>query len=252
VMKKLAALGVPSILLRWLHSFLMDRQQRVKIGGVFSNWASPNGSMPQGTWLGPFVFLSLINDLKSKMELHKFVDDCTLSEFIAKLTASEMQQEIDELNSWSSSNPMNINTNKTKEMLMGPARNSPPPTLQLNGKPIERVRSYKLLGLHVKDALKWNEHVSTICSKAAQRLHFLKQLKRSAMSTDDLLYYYQSVVRPVTEYACVVWHTSLTKRQAKQLEAIQRRAVKIIFGNNSAAVSNALISLTSLSDRREQ
>jgi len=75
-MRKLEALGVPSIILCWLHSFLMDRQQRVKIGDVFSDWASPNGSMPQGTWLGPYVFLSLINDLESLVELHKFVDDC--------------------------------------------------------------------------------------------------------------------------------------------------------------------------------
>jgi hypothetical protein len=71
------------------------------------------------------------------------------------------------------------------------------------------------------------------------------------MQTDDLLYYYQSVVRPVAEYACVVWHTSLTKGQTKQLENIQRRAIKIIFGNDSAAASNALSSLLPLSERRE-
>ena len=71
------------------------------------------------------------------------------------------------------------------------------------------------------------------------------------MSYEDLLYYYQSVVRPVAEYACVVWHTSLTKGQTKQLESIQRRAINIIFGNDSAAISNALNSLVPLSERRE-
>ena len=251
VIGKLAVLGVPPILLRWLHSFLMNRQQRVKINDRFSDWASPNGGMPQGTWLGPYVFLSLINDLRSLLELHKFVDDCTLTEIISPLNVSVMQQELDKLNDWSDANHMNVNTRKTKEMLIGNIRANPPPTLQLHGHSIERVQSYKLLGLYVTDTLKWNEHVSRICSKAAQRLHFLKQLKRSAMSTDDLLYYYQSVVRPVTEYACVVWHTSLTKRQTKQLEAIQRRALKIIFGNDSDAVSDALSSLSSLSERRE-
>jgi len=70
VLNKLAALGVPSLVLRWLHSFLMDRQQRVKIDGEFSEWAKPNGGMPQGTWLGPYVFLGLINDLTSLIELH--------------------------------------------------------------------------------------------------------------------------------------------------------------------------------------
>jgi len=61
------------------------------------------------------------------------------------------------------------------------------------------VYSYKLLGLHVTDSLQWNEHVSSLYSRAAQRLHFLKQLKRASLSSDDLLFYYQSDVRPVTE-----------------------------------------------------
>jgi len=251
VMNKLAALAVPPIILRWLHSFLMNRQQRIKIGDVLSDWASPNGGMPQGTWLGPYVFLALINDLQSQLELHKFVDDCTLSEIIAKLSVSTMQKEIDDLNSWSRTNLMNINTRKTKEMLLGTMKKTPPPSLQLNGQQIERVRNYKLLGLHITDRLEWHQHISAICSKAAQRLHFLRQLKRAAMSTNDLMHYYQSVVRPVTEYACVVWHTSLTKGQTQQLESIQKRALKIIFGSNSSDLSHVLTSLPSLSERRD-
>jgi hypothetical protein len=94
VMNKLADLGVPPILLRWLHSFLMDRKQRVKIGTYFSDWLSPNGGMPQGTWLGPYVFLSLINDLSSLLQLHKFVDDCTLTEIISRLSSNLMKHEI--------------------------------------------------------------------------------------------------------------------------------------------------------------
>jgi len=244
VMKKLAALGVPPIILRWIQSFLTNRQQRVKIGDVFSNWDSPNGSMPQGTWLGPYVFISLINDLDSLLELHKYVDDCTLSEMIPKTSVSLMQQQIDALHAWSNANLMNINTKKTKEMLMGILKKNPPQLIQLNGQPIERVKSYKLLGLHV--TLTFTEMERT------QPLYFLKMLKHSAMSTDDLMYYYESVVRPVTEYACAVWHTSLTKGQTKQLESIQRRALKIIFNNNSIDVSNAIKELPSLSERREQ
>ena len=157
-MRKLESLGVPSLLLRWLHSFLTNRQQRVKIGNIFSSWDSPRGGMPQGTWLGPYSFISFINDLESLLELHKFVDDCTLSEFIAKLCPSMMQSGIDIINSWSTDNNMNINTKKTKEMLLGTLLKNPPPSLQLNGSGIERVHSYKLLGFHVTDSLKWHEH----------------------------------------------------------------------------------------------
>ena len=252
VMNKLAAIGAPPLILRWLRSFLSNRQQRVMINGTFSDWASPNGGMPQGTWLGPYVFLTLINDLTSAMELHKFVDDCTLSEIISKQETSTMQYEMDSLANWSERNHMNINIKKTKEMLLGSIAKYPPPAVQLANSSIDRVHSYKLLGLLVSDTLKWNDHVSLICSKAATRLHFLRLMKRAAMSTDDLIYYYQSVVRPVTEYACVVWNSSLTKGQIKQLESIQRRAVKIIFGNDASKVAEALDTLPTLSERRNQ
>ena len=251
VIEKLAVLGAPTIILHWIHSFLMDRQQRVKIGNVFSDWASPNGGMPQGTYLGPYVFLTMIDDLKSPLELHKFVDDCTLSEILNKSGTSIMQQAINSVDSWSSQNHMNINTKKTKEMLIGSIQKNPPPLLQIDGQPVERVTSYKLLGLQVTDSLQWNEHVSSLCSRAAQRLHFLQQLKRAAMTSDDLLYYYQSVVRPVTEYACAVWHTSLTQEQTRQLEAIQKRAMKIIFGSNSGDLPRPLVTAPSLAERRE-
>jgi len=252
VMNKLAAIGAPPIVLRWLHSFLSNRQQRVMINGIFSDWASPKGGMPQGTWLGPYVFLTLINDLTSMTELHKFVDDCTLSEIISKHEISTMQHEMDSLAKWSESNHMNINIKKTKEMLLGSIANNPPPAVQLANSSIDRIHSYKLLGLLVSDTLKWNDHVSSICSRAATRLHFLKLMKRAAMSTDDLIYYYQTVVRPVTEYACVVWNSSITKGQIKQLESIQRRAVKIIFSNDSSKVAQALNTLPSLAERRNQ
>ena len=147
---------------------------------------------------------------------------------------------------------MNINTKKTKQMLFGSITKNLPPLLQLNRQPIERVSSYKLLGLHATDTLKWIEHVSSVCSKAAQRLHYLRQLKRAATTSEDLLYHYQSVVRPVTEYACAVWHSSLTQEQTKQLESIQRRAMKLIYGGNVDDLSRALEFLPSLAERRGQ
>jgi Mg2+ and Co2+ transporter CorA len=162
-----------------------------------------------------------------------------------------MQSEIDDLAEWSKANHMNINTNKTQEMLIGHIKKEFSPTLQLGDNEIERVSVYKLLGLYMNNNLTWDDHVTSICAKSAKRLHFLKLLKRAAMSADDLLYYYKSVIRPVTDYSSFVWHSSLTKEQANQLENIQRRAVRLIFGNNNQDMNSAMSSLTSLADRRE-
>jgi len=100
---------------------------------VFSDWASPNGGMPQGTYLGPYIFLTMIDDLKSQLELHKFVDDCTLSEIINKASIMQQEKEIDSVDSWSSLNHMVINIKKTKEMLISSIQKNLPPLLNLMG-----------------------------------------------------------------------------------------------------------------------
>ena len=76
------------------------------------------------------------------------------------------------------------------------------------------------------------------CFAKASRLHFLKILKWCSLSTDDLLYFYNSAVRPVLEYACPAWHTSLTTEQSSQIELIQKRAFRIIFSSNCLDYEN--------------
>jgi len=76
--------------------------------------------MPQGSWLGPLIFIILIDDLRPWLITHKFVDDTTSSEIIAKGSTSEMQRTIDELVQWSQLNRLNVNTSKTKEIVLGP------------------------------------------------------------------------------------------------------------------------------------
>ena len=131
-------------------------------------------------------------------------------------------------------------------MLLGAINKDPPPILHLSDEPIERVKSFKLLGLIVTDRLNWNDNTSLICSKASKRLHFLKLLKRSAMPTSDLLYYYTAVIRPVLEYGSVVWQASITNKQSRQINSIQRRAERII------GIKECAGKLTPLKKRREQ
>ena len=80
--------------------------------------------------------------------------------------------------------------------------------------------------------------------------HNLKKLKRAGVSREDLLHFFQAVVRPILEYACQAWHTSLTKEQSKSLENIQRRALQIIVGNVSYEVACDELNLSTLADRR--
>jgi len=102
-------------------------------------------------------------------------------------------------------------TNKTKEMLLGPLSKSSPDELLINGQvKVERVAVFKLLGIHITSDLKWNTHIGKICAKASTRLYFLKQLKRAGLAADQLRHFYLSAIRPILEYCSVVWHHGLT------------------------------------------
>ena len=96
---------------------------------------------------------------------------------------------------------------------------------------IEVVKHAKFLGVILSDDLTWNMHVDSIVKKTAKRVYMLYQLKRAGIRQTDLDNVYVSVVRPVLEYACPVWHTNLTKYLCDNIEMIQKRALQSIFPN---------------------
>ena len=147
---------------------------------------------------------------------------------------------------------MSVNGRKTKEMIIGPITKQPPTQLTLDGATIDRVKTFKLLGVHVSDDLKWLHHIEKFCSKASSRLHFLKLLAQSGASHGDLVNFYTSIVRPILEYACPVWHSSITVAQSNTLETIQKRAMRIArlpFDYKTACI---LVGIDTLIARREQ
>ena len=114
----------------------------------------------------------------------------------------------------------------------------------------DNATTFKLLGVVISHTLSWDDHITAITAKAAKRMRFLKKLKRAGVSTEDLTYYYQAVIRPVLEYASPAWHSSLTKGQTKALEDVQRRAFQIISNNVPYEDACSLLKLCSLAERR--
>ena len=253
LLRKMSALGLPDIIIRWLHSFLSHRRQRIKIGDVFSEWLEMIAGMPQGSYLGPMTFIVLIDNIKAICLTHKYVDDTTLTEILNKMAVSGMQGIIDDVVLQSTESGMNINPRKTKEMLIGSTIiKHPPPHLTVSGALVERVAAFKILGVYVSSDLKWTHHVDMICSKVSSRMHFLKQLKRAGAPIQDLLCFYTTVIRPVMEYACPVWHSSLTLAQSNALEAQQRRALHIIYGDADYLSATIIAGVSSLNVRRAE
>jgi len=124
---------------------------------------------------------------------------------------------------------MKINYSNTKEMLLGSLSKLSIPPLVIAYNSVECMCGFKLLGVYISNDMSWNLLVDYICARANARLHFLKRLKRAGLPTDRLVTWYSSVIRPVLEYCAVVWHHGLRKYQTEAIEAIQRRAIRIIY-----------------------
>jgi hypothetical protein len=104
---KLFSIGIKPTAVNWIIDFLRHRKQRVKLNNIVSNWLDVPAGVPQGTRLGPWLFLVLINDLKLPQEslpMWKFADDCTISEVIPPSKQSSLQQAVDYIDAWSQEN----------------------------------------------------------------------------------------------------------------------------------------------------
>ena len=203
--------------------------------------------------LGPWLFILMIDDIDtSNAELWKYVDDTTIAECVDKNKNSTIQSDVEELIAKSNCNKFQLNEAKCKELRISFARSTVDfAPIVINGKAIELVPTVKLLGLNISCDLRWNCHVEEISKKVSSRLYFLKQLKRANVPQKDLLTFYVTCIRPVTEYACPVFHNALPAYLSAELEQLQKRAMRIIFPFTSYRDALQQARLETLSARRE-
>ena len=256
LLHKLEHYGVRGHNIRWIANFLMNRRQRVVLDGTTSSDVEVESGVPQGSVLGPCLFLFYINDLPEQMStsVRLFADDTIMymtiqSEEDAKL----LQEDLDKLSSWSSKWLMELNARKCHSISVTRKRTRYHHQYTLNGTVLDSVPSAKYLGITITTDLKWNQHISNICQKANNTLAFLRRNLR-IHSTQLKTTAYQTLVRPLVEYGCTVWDPH-TAGCIHQLEMIQRRAARYVLNryHNTSSVSEMLEQLgwSSLEKRRE-
>ena len=152
-----------------------------------------------------------------------------------------------------SSDNFQLNETKYKEMRICFSKNGTPDLnpIVINDKQIDVVSHAKILGVNISSGLKWNHHIAEVVKKARKRLFCFSQLKRAGLGPNELIQFYRTCIRPITEYACPLFHDGLPVYLSHELEAVQKRATRIIF--LSLMYDEALIktSLVTLSDRRQ-
>ena len=174
----------------------------------FSDWGEVRSGMPQGTTLGPWLFILMMNDLKPHREDRwRYVDDTSVSEVVPKNSTSDTQIAVDYVQDWSTDNSLHLNDSKCKELLINfnHAENSFQ-RVKVKENELELVSHAKILGLVVSCDLKWNEHVFYIIKKTNKRIYFVVQLNRAKVAASDVVMFYSTCIRPILQYRCQVFH----------------------------------------------
>ena len=164
--------------MRWIASFLTNRSQQVRIGNSLSPHVWLNGGTPQGTNLAPLLFCILVNAMAARCKSRiKYVDDATAMEVIPRprCSPSYLPFIVSDIYTYAFLRGMKLNPKKCKEMIINFMQYSPfpPAPFTVGGSVIDRVVTYKLLGVYISEDLSWNAHIEHIVKKANKRFYAL-------------------------------------------------------------------------------
>ena len=252
---KLNHYGIRGKTLEWVTSFLAGRSQRVIVDGATSDPVPVVSGVPQGTVLGPLLFLLFINDLPNNLQSQTrlFADDCVVYRQVKNLAECQvLQEDLDKLARWESLWGMEFHPQKCSVLTCTKIRTPLRYPYHLKGHVLEQTMSSKYLGVDLTHDLTWNQHINRTTKKANSMLGFLRRNLKSA-SEITKTNAYKTIVRPHLEYCSTVWSPH-HKDQKSQIEAIQRRAARYVTAryNNRSSVTSMLDHLgwESLQSRR--
>ena len=258
---KLRLFGINGSLLAWFQNYLSDRQQRVVLGGKLSAWKPISAGVPQGSVLGPLLFLIFIDDLAKLIQSSKklFADDTSIYRILKiEHDFRVLCHDFNNIAGWETNSAQKFNRDKTESLLITLKRDEPLAQQQqliFKNQPIKKVEHHKHLGVTFSSNAVWYEHILTICKTASQRIDMMRGLKYK-LTRKALQVIYFSFVRPVFEYADVVWgHAPRHQIYYDLLEKLQLEAARIVTGTNRSMSRVKLYEETSwepLSIRREK
>lgn len=233
LMDKLLYLGFHQTICTWIKDFLTNRSQHVKLGFHKSTSIKMNIGAPQGCVLSPVLYTLYTHDcspVHPSNSIIKFADDTTVVGLISNGDESAYREEIHRLAVWCSTNSLVLNTSKTKELIVDfrKKRESVPALLYINGECVERVETFKYLGVLISNDLSWAANTTAIVKRARQRLHFLRVLRRNNMDRRLLIRFYHATVESVLTYCITVWYAGCSAADKRRLQGVVRTAEKII------------------------
>ena len=263
LIRKLRKYGVDSSSLKWFESYLCDRNQKCSTNGHLSNTAPVSCGIPQGSNLGPLLFLVYINDLPNCITSASpriFADDTNIT--FAASTMIDLENvvnlELRNLQRWLIANRLSLNIAKTEFMVIGSnqrihALSNNQIHIEIDGKSIKRVEEAKSLGLFIDEHLSWTKHIEEISKKISSAIGALKRI-RPFISENTALQIYQALILPHFDYCSLVWE-ELSVTLSDKLQKLQNRAARVITRSSydtSASILPNRLDWDNLSTRRKK
>ena len=220
----------PSLL---IPSYLTDRTQFVSLGRNYrSDIISSNTGAPQGTVLAPFLLTLYTSDCRTQevmCPLIKFADDTAMTGLIHSDDDRAYLHQLQSFVEYCNTNFLQLNISKTKEMVID-FRHSvlQPPPVFIDGVEVERVSSYKYLGVHLTDSLTWGDQVDALIKKLNSRLYCLRKMAIFKVRTDVMNMFYNATIYGVWRYCLITWGGNVTKADKERIDGIIRKAGGII------------------------
>ena len=232
LLAKLSQVGIESGFHNLIASYLQNRKQVVVVNGQKSDTLDVKAGVPQGSRLGPLLFLIYMNDITDDIEsdILIFADDTSLfaTGSDPSETASILNSDLEKISIWASKWKVKFNASKTKDIIFSNKMLNNSPPLIFDNCYIDRVNLHKHLGIYLSSSLDWSKQIDEVCLKANRKLSVLRSVKLLSRQTLDVLY--KLTVRSVIDYALPVYCNTLTQSQLARLENLQYRAAKLVTG----------------------
>ena len=227
LIEKMRALQINENIINWVTNWLTDRQQRVVIRGNKSSWLPVTSGVPQGSVLGPLLFLIYINDLEDNInsKVLKFADDTKIFRCIeTPADSDELQQDLNKIAEWSALWQMPFNTGKCHSLHIGHSNKKQ--TYHLSGEIIHQTDTERDLGVIIQDNLDQSQQIGNVVKKANQILGLISRTYTNK-TKKNILPLYKSLVRPHLEFAMQAWRP-YKQKDINIIESVQRRATRMI------------------------